>query len=1128
MTRAAPPSRSPPAPPQAPLAVLALHLLFLRWQRGGAADAAAALPGATAFQLAAPAVHVPAAGAPRAGADADADAPPSVAELAAARASTRAMFSHAFGGYMAHAFPRDDLRPLSCAGADSQGGVALTLLDALDSLILFNESAALRRAVAWVEAEAPRLFDRDARVHVFELTIRALGGLLSAHAALAADPGLAPGYGGGLLAAAADLGDRLLPAFGTPTGLPLSWVHLRRGRLRGDTRVTCTACAGTLLLEFGALSRATGDARYEAAAARAMKELWARRSARSLLGNTLSVDSGAWARADAGVGAGADSFYEYALKAWLAFGDRAHLAMFAEAYGAATAQLQLAPALNGASWLLPVHMTSGRLLHPYVSALAAFWPGLQALAGRVRGAAAGHADWLAAWRRFGGTTPESFHASLSHAHPTLRGAPLRPELAESTFLIHAAAPAGSPLRGRMLRAATELAGALANKTRAPCGHAGVFDVATGALDDRMESFFLAETLKYLDLALAGAGAAPLVDHVVLTTEAHFVAPFPAASDAELAGELEEVEEGDGSEAGGRTCTAGDAAAANGTAAASCAAFLEAPRAAAGDDDEECAALCRVRRGELEASTAALRAALPTLPVHDWAPRLLRRRRCAACRAAAAATASARLRACALWRAPRAGAPPAHAAPAQWAAPEGTAACAPPPPRQFVCPLGVLAAPARGLACTLLREVPPAALSSQGLQALGANVVFVQVADAGARAAGPGGAAAAAGDAAEAAGLAGSIAAVDLERRGRAPARLAAMAAEFGPELMPGCDSRAPGGAAEARRAWAAAEARRAAVAAVDADEPPAEVGETDEDVRARIAALAAGGGAGAPDEAEAASAGIAAAAAAAAAGESSDEYLDPASSDEFWDAEEGEEEDAPPACDAAGPPVLASPADACAPLANAAAARGAVVLALRGNCSFVAKALAAGAAGAAALVVVNGVGDRLLAPMGDDPDARRRPRLPAALVSGADGAALLAAAREGGAAARLAAPTLAERRALALAAVWEARAARELAAPRGFADAAAGAPACPAPADDAQTWMELVVPPTSQAWVSHQVHQQGLDITPVFEALAAHLGAEQRAAAAAPAAAAAAEAEAEVEAEAPGLAEKEDIVEEPI
>lgn len=40
---------------------------------------------------------------------------------------------------------------------------------------------------------------------------------------------------------------------------------------------------------------------------------------------------------------------------------------------------------------------------------------------------------------------------------------------------------------------------LQNKSRVKCGYASVADVVTGRLDDRMDSYFLAETVKYLFL-----------------------------------------------------------------------------------------------------------------------------------------------------------------------------------------------------------------------------------------------------------------------------------------------------------------------------------------------------------------------------------------------------------------------------------------------------------------------------------------------------------------------------------------------------------------------------------------------------------------------------------------------------
>jgi ER degradation enhancer, mannosidase alpha-like 2 len=235
--------------------------------------------------------------------------PPGVAHY---RQEALEMFRFGYGAYMQHAFPKDALRPLSCGGHQQQGGIALTLIDSLDTLITLGEVESLRRAVHWLQANAS--FEVDSRVHIFELTIRAVGGLLSAHELLLADPTVLPDYSGGLLPLAKDLADRLMPGFDTPTKLPLSWVNLASGAIPGDTRETCTACAGTLILELGTLSRLTGDPKYEEAAAAALAGLFRRRSPLGLVGNTLNVDTGQWVRRDSGAGAGVDSFYEYLLK----------------------------------------------------------------------------------------------------------------------------------------------------------------------------------------------------------------------------------------------------------------------------------------------------------------------------------------------------------------------------------------------------------------------------------------------------------------------------------------------------------------------------------------------------------------------------------------------------------------------------------------------------------------------------------------------------------------------------------------------------------------------------------------------------------------------------------------------
>ena len=73
----------------------------------------------------------------------------------------------------------------------------------------------------------------------------------------------------------------------------------------GHDKTTCTACAGTNILEFAALSRLTGNPEYELRAKKAMEVIWERRhQGHDLVGTTINIHSGEWTRRDSGVGAG--------------------------------------------------------------------------------------------------------------------------------------------------------------------------------------------------------------------------------------------------------------------------------------------------------------------------------------------------------------------------------------------------------------------------------------------------------------------------------------------------------------------------------------------------------------------------------------------------------------------------------------------------------------------------------------------------------------------------------------------------------------------------------------------------------------------------------------------------------
>ena len=153
------------------------------------------------------------------------------AEREQMRQTVEEMFYHAFDGYMERAFPHDELRPISGGytdalvelGAPAQptrrgySGVALTLIDSLDTLAVIGNASEFARGVRWVSENVD--FDIDIDVSVFETTIRLLGGLLSAHMLAngtmvdGASHVRVAGYGGELLVLARDLGERLLGAF---------------------------------------------------------------------------------------------------------------------------------------------------------------------------------------------------------------------------------------------------------------------------------------------------------------------------------------------------------------------------------------------------------------------------------------------------------------------------------------------------------------------------------------------------------------------------------------------------------------------------------------------------------------------------------------------------------------------------------------------------------------------------------------------------------------------------------------------------------------------------------------------------------------------------------------------------
>src|SRR6266581_6839052 len=180
--------------------------------------------------------------------------------------SVRAEFLHAWQGYKKYAWGHDDLKPLSKTYHDWYAEpLLMTPVDALDTMILMGLSDEAKTTREYIATHLS--FDKDIDVQNFEITIRLLGGLLSSYE-LTGDKRL--------LNLAEDLGNRLLPVFESPTGVPYRYVNLRTGQTRGA--VTNPAEAGTLLIEFGTLSKLTHKQIFYDKAKRALVEIYNRRS----------------------------------------------------------------------------------------------------------------------------------------------------------------------------------------------------------------------------------------------------------------------------------------------------------------------------------------------------------------------------------------------------------------------------------------------------------------------------------------------------------------------------------------------------------------------------------------------------------------------------------------------------------------------------------------------------------------------------------------------------------------------------------------------------------------------------------------------------------------------------------
>ncbi|PWY97264.1 hypothetical protein BCV70DRAFT_202982 [Testicularia cyperi] len=242
-------------------------------------------------------------------------------------------FTHSWSAYRRDAWGYDEYHPIGKVGSNLNGqpgnGIGYTIVDTLDTLILMGFVDEYEAARDWVRDELS--WDVPGRMNVFETTIRTLGGLLSAAALIREPPHPAfqPSEEDAqmFISRATELANRLLPAFDTPSGVPLREVDLETGEAFPDisnNNSSSLAEATTVQLELKYLAHLTGNSTFWRVAERPMKvvrdaDTYLHRM-QGLLPIFLNPMTGMFYNGDIRLGSRGDSYYEYLIKQWLQTG----------------------------------------------------------------------------------------------------------------------------------------------------------------------------------------------------------------------------------------------------------------------------------------------------------------------------------------------------------------------------------------------------------------------------------------------------------------------------------------------------------------------------------------------------------------------------------------------------------------------------------------------------------------------------------------------------------------------------------------------------------------------------------------------------------------------------------------
>ncbi|XP_062192381.1 mannosyl-oligosaccharide 1,2-alpha-mannosidase MNS1-like isoform X2 [Phragmites australis] len=426
---------------------------------------------------------------------------------------------HAWNSYVKYAWGQDELQPQSKNGVNSFGGLGATLVDSLDTLYIMGLKDEFQKARDWV-AESLN-FDKDYEASVFETTIRVVGGLLSAYD-LSADKIF--------LEKARDITDRLLPAWDTSSGIPYNRINLAQGQANNpgwNSGNSILADSGTEQLEFIALSQRTGDPKYQQKVENVIRQFEKIFPSDGLIPININPHSGTMELySTITFGAMGDSFYEYLLKVWIQGNKTESVKHYRKMWETSMEGLLSLTRKTSPSNFYYVCEKNGDSLSDKMDELACFVPGMLALG--ASGYSPEKSEQIMnlakelVWTcyNFYQSTPTKlagenyyFRAGEDMVVGTSWNI-LRPETIESLMYLWR-------LTGNKTYQdwGWEIFQAFEKNSHIESGYVGLKDVNTGTKDDMMQSFFLAETLKYLYLLFSPPSFISF-DEWVFNTEAH--------------------------------------------------------------------------------------------------------------------------------------------------------------------------------------------------------------------------------------------------------------------------------------------------------------------------------------------------------------------------------------------------------------------------------------------------------------------------------------------------------------------------------------------------------------------------------------------------------------------------------